>query len=333
MSPSARNHAAAPLLLLVPGVVMWGSSFSATDIAVRHTPAIMLAVLRTAPVGLLVLLLPLFGIPFLRGRLLAWSAVTGILGVGILYSALSISTDLAGPGNASVLINSSPFWVLLLGYLFLSERISRLALVGLVAGFAGVVTMVSSQLGGDVGTARLVGGMAIALAGAVAWALCILWVKAETTRNGSLDLVQLSLHQFAFGSAPLAAIAFAWKGSGSTEWGSAELWGTVAWLVVGAGALATITFFMALRRLSATTTASSQFLIPAVAVVIEIARGHVPGGVSLTGMVITILGVAICVTGDALVAALRPAARSEDARALPPEIAPLPRPQPGSTGD
>lgn len=305
MAPSARNTAAAPLLLLVPGVFFWGSSFWATQLAVQHTPAIMLAMLRTAPVGVLIVLLPLFGVPFLRGRMLAVAAATGVLSVGVLYACLSISTDLAGPGNASILINSSPFWVLLLGYFVLSERVSPLALGGLVAGFAGVVTMVSSQLGGGVSTGRLIGGMAIALTGAVSWAVCILWVKAEAQRNAQLDLIQLSLHQFAFGSLPLVVIAFAWKGSGSTEWGSGELWGTVAWLVLGAGAIATITFFMALKRLSATATTSSQFLVPAVAVIIEIGRGHSPSGATLAGMVITIVGVAVCVTGDALVAAVR----------------------------
>lgn len=305
MTPSARNHAAAPYALLAPGVFFWGSSFWATQIAVGHTPAIMLALLRTAPVGVLLVLLPLFKIPFLRGRMLVWSAVTGVLSVGVLYAALSISTDMAGPGNASVLINSSPFWVLLLGFLFLSERISKLALMGLLAGFAGVVTMVSSQLGGAVSTGRLVGGMAVALAGAMSWALCILAVKRESMRDEQLDLVQISLHQFAFGSAPLIPIAFLWKGSGSTEWGSVELWGVVVWLVIGAGAIATITFFMALKRLSATATASSQFLVPAVAVIVEIARGRSPGAVALVGMVVAIGGVAICVAGDAAVAALQ----------------------------
>lgn len=305
VAQSARIQAATPALLLLPGIFFWGSSFWATEIAVRDTPAIMLAMLRTAPVGALILLLPLFGIPFLRGRMLAGAAVTGVLGVGVLYAALSVATDLAGPGNASVLINSSPFFVLLLGFLFLSERISLLGLVGLVAGFAGVVTMVSSQIGGAESTGRLIGGMAIALAGSLSWAICVLWVKAEAQRNPQLDLIQISLHQFAIGSLPLVAIAFIWKGSGSTNWGSGDLWGSVAWLVLGAGAVATVAFFMALKRLSATATASSQFVVPAVAVVIEIGRGNTPGAVTLVGMAIAIIGVAVCVAGDAAVAAVR----------------------------
>lgn len=317
MASGTRNSAVAPLLLLVPGIFFWGSSFLATDIGVRHTPAIMLAALRTAPVAVLILLLPLFGTPFLRGRMLLMSAVTGLLGVGVLYAALSISTDLAGPGNASVLINSSPFFVLLLGFLFLSERISRLALLGLVGGFAGVVTMVSSQLGGNLSTGRLVGGMAIAFAGALAWAVCLLWVKAEARRNARLDMMQITLHQFAFGSVPLIAIALLWKGSDGTDWSSGELWGTVAWLVIGSGVIATFTFFLALRHLSATSTASSQFLVPAVAVLIEIGRGRSPGEVTLVGMAVAIVGVAVCVLGDAMVAMLRPAAAPPPPREAP----------------
>ena len=74
MPATARSNAAAPYALLLPGVVFWGSSFWATQIAVGHTPAIMLAALRTAPVGVFLLALPLLGKPYLRGREQLWAA-------------------------------------------------------------------------------------------------------------------------------------------------------------------------------------------------------------------------------------------------------------------
>ena len=56
----------------------------------------------------------------------------------------------------------------------------------------------------------------------------------------------------------------------------------------------------ALKRLPATIVSSTQFLVPVVAVIIEMVLGHIPSGLVLAGMLITIAGVALVNLAPAL---------------------------------
>src|SRR3954468_12788953 len=136
-------------LMLAAAIACWGGSFRAIGIATDHAPGLVVAGIRTAASALVLLAL----LPFLRSRLprgrdALFAALTGVLMVTLFYYFLTDGTARAGAANASVLSNSTPFWVLLFGSIFFAERITRVGLVGLVTGFVGVVVMVSSQLGG-----------------------------------------------------------------------------------------------------------------------------------------------------------------------------------------
>lgn len=118
--------------------------------------------------ALLVVLLPLLGARFPTGRPLLWAAITGVLGVVITFECFAEGALRAGPGNATVLTDTSPFFVMLLGRAVLGERSKPAAVLVLVAGFVGVVMMVSSQLGGADG-GDLAFGMALALGSGAGW--------------------------------------------------------------------------------------------------------------------------------------------------------------------
>ena len=57
--------------------------------------------------------------------------------------------------------------------------------------------------------------------------------------------------------------------------------------------IATLTYFGALKRMSATTVIAWQFLVPVIAVLTEIVYGEPPDALVLVGMGIAIVGVAI----------------------------------------
>jgi drug/metabolite transporter (DMT)-like permease len=254
----------------------------------------MLSALRALPAALLlVAALPILGARLPQGRLWLWAGLTGLLGVTLFLYGLSEGTKLAGPGNAAVLANTPPFFVLVLGWLFLGERITAAGLAGLVIGFAGVVVMVSSQLGGGPGGADLVLGMGLALAAAAGWGVTTLLVKWLAERDPDLDVLGLTAGQFIVGGAVLGVLAFLVDGTGGTEWASGELWSALAWLVVGASALAYAAFFGALKRASATAVSASLFLVPVVGVLVEAARDNPPSVVVGVGMALAVAGVAL----------------------------------------
>ena len=283
-----------PFTLLGTSIFFWGTSYWPVEIAGPHTPSLMLAALRSAPaVVVLLVALPLLRARLPRGRTALWAALTGLLMVALFFYGATEGTVRAGAGNASVLVNTAPFFVLILGRVFLGEQVSWLRVGGLAAGFCGVVVMVSSQLGAGGDTADLVLGFTLALAAAAAWAVGTLAVKWLIGPDPGLDLIGFTTVQYVAGGGLLAAIAFAVEGSAGTDWGSTDLWGALAYLVIGTSALASITYFASLKRLSATHTASALFLVPVVAVLVEIGRGTSPGAVVLVGMAMTIAGVAL----------------------------------------
>jgi probable blue pigment (indigoidine) exporter len=117
--------------------------------------------------------------------------------------------------------------------------------------------------------------------------------KSLFTRHPDLDMVGFTAGQYAVGGAAALAIAFALEGTGGTDWGSGDLWGALAWISIGASAIATLTFFGALKRMSATTVTAWQFLAPVVAVITEIVYGNTPDALVLAGMGLAIAGVAL----------------------------------------
>ena len=288
-----RSASATGYLLLAGPVLLWGGTFQAVTVAGPHASALMMNALRALVAAvMLVALLPLIRSRFPSGRLLLWAAITGLLGVVVSLEGLAEGVLRAGAGNAAVLNNTAPFWVLLLGRAVLGERMKPSGVLGLAVGFAGVVTMVSSQLGGA-GGGNLALGMGLALAGSAAWGVSTLIVKWLAQRDAPLDVTALIAGQYVVGGAVLGAIAFSVDGMGGTDWSSGDLWAALAFLAVGASVIAIAAFFAALKRLPAAVASSSQFLVPVVAVLIEVARGHTPEGVVLAGMAVTVGGVAL----------------------------------------
>jgi drug/metabolite transporter (DMT)-like permease len=256
--------------------------------------------LRALPAGALLLAVVVLTrgqVP--RGRPLAMAAASGLLMVTLTFEGIAEGTKLAGAGNAAVLVNTTPFFVLVFGRAFLGERIAGIGVVGLVTAFVGVVTMISSQLGGDADTADVVLGMSIALLAGAGFGVGTLLVKATTTRYPATDLVGFTAAQHLIGGFALVPLALAYGDMAATTWGSSELWASIAWVSIGSSAIASLAYFTALRRIPATRASAWQFLAPVVAVTVEVGRGNAPEAIVLGGMALVILGVAVVTAAPA----------------------------------
>jgi drug/metabolite transporter (DMT)-like permease len=283
-----------PYVFLGVTMFFWGTTFRAAAIGAEHTAPIMLTALRVAPAALLLLAAAIVMRRRLPSRdLVGWTVVTGLLMVTLTLEGITEGAARAGPANAAILTSASPFFILIASRFVFGERVSRIGVAGLVLGFAGGVVMVSSQLGDVENTGDFALGMAFALMTAISWAAGVLICKSLFTRRPDIDVLGFTVAQYLVGGSVLLVIAFAIEGAGSTDWGSLDLWGPIAWLAIGSSGIATLTFFGALKRLPATTVSAWQFLIPVVAVTVEIARGNVPDGIVLAGMSTAIIGVAL----------------------------------------
>ena len=272
---------------------MWGTGWWPIALASEHAPPLTVAGLRTAPVvPVLLLALPILGARLPRGRLLVWAIVSGLIMVALFQFALTEGVARIGAGNTVVLVNTPPLIVAVLAWLLLSERLTARAIVGLPLGFVGVVLLVSAQLSGDISTSALLTGVAFGLTAALGWALGTMLLRRVAQRYDDVDMAGITTVQFVVAGALLFPLAMAVNGVGDTDWGSAELWASVAWIGPVAG-IATILFFASLKRLPAARASAWLFLIPTIAVILEIARGKAPDALVLSGMFLTILGVAL----------------------------------------
>ena len=281
--------------LLAASVVIWGCTPRMTALGGPHADPLTLTSLRAAPAAVVLLLaLPLLRYALPRGRVVwAWTAVSGLLMVTVFLGCFTEAIVRAGPGTAVVLASTAPFFVVILGRIFLGERVTVRAVSGLLLGFAGVILVVSSQLDSHGKASDLALGMTLALAAALGWAAGTLVVKELLTRHPCVDLVGLTTGQYLVGGVLLLMLSFGAEGAGSADWGSGDLWLSVAFISIAGSAIASVAYFGALRRISATQAVAWGLLSPVVAVLLEIALGHTPRLVTLIGMALTIVGVGI----------------------------------------
>jgi drug/metabolite transporter (DMT)-like permease len=291
--PQARVHV--PLALLATAVIIFGTGYWPTAVAAEHAPSLMVTTLRVASSAAFLLVLTLAlrkRLP--RGRMLGWSVLTGVLIAVIFQWGLTEAIDRAGPGNGAVVINTNPLMVLVLAWIFLRERLPPLGIFGLLVGFGGVVLMVSSQLGGSIESRQLLLGSLLGLVAALAYAIGVVILRNLSQRVGEIDMTGIVTAQFLVGSAVFLPIAFAIEGATSTDWGSGSFWAATVWTGPGA-AVAALLFYLALKRLPAAKTSSALFLVPAVAIIVEVVRGNAPDALALIGMLVTVIGIALAV--------------------------------------
>ena len=280
-------------LILAVSMIAAGVVYPVTDSALKHTSPIMIATLR-ALVGGLILTLAL---PLLRSRLprtrrlWAWAFAIGFGNTTLTQVGISVGTARAGAAVASVLLNTSPFFVALIARLALHEPITRLRTIGLLIGFAGVLLVVLADPGKIAHGPRLAIGLALALFGALGWAGGGLATRAPTQREPDLDVSGHTAAQFLAGGIPLIPLAL--LDHGTTTWSDPTLIAQLAYLIIGGQVLVYLGFNVALARWASTRVYAWTFLVPVVGVLIEAAQGALPGPAATIGIIVVIAGVVI----------------------------------------
>ena len=148
------------LALLV--AACWGLNFPATALALQHFPPLLMVSLRFALVAVPTLLL----VPRPRVKL-RWLLGTG-LGIGVLqfgFLYLGMASGMPSGLASLVLQASAPFTVLLAG-IFLAERITRRQVVGILLAVAGLAAIALHR-----GQTAALLPVLLTLAGAFGWAI------------------------------------------------------------------------------------------------------------------------------------------------------------------
>ena len=272
-------------------VVFAGAAYPVTAAALHFTSASVITSARALVGGLVMLpVLRLVGSSLPRdARGWAWAAVISVGNVVLTLAGIAEGTRLAGAAIASVLLNSAPFFAAIFAWLLLGERLTRLHLIGLIVGFGGILLIVGSPTGSG---SNVSAGILICLVGALGWAAAGIAMRYLSTRDPTFDVYGATTAQFLTGGILLVPYLIAVRPT-PTDWSAAELWTSLAFLVVGAQVVTYVGFYAALRWWPSARVFSWTFLAPAVAVVIEAAQGNLPSTAATIGLVVVIAGVAL----------------------------------------
>jgi drug/metabolite transporter (DMT)-like permease len=127
--------------------VVWGSTYFGIAIAVETMPPFLMAAIRFALAGLILVAFDLLRHPEARRlptrRELLDSFIVGGLLLGIGNGFVVFGQSLQVPsGVAAILIAMMPLWFALLGWLYLRQRLPRLILGAIAVGFAGTALLI-----------------------------------------------------------------------------------------------------------------------------------------------------------------------------------------------
>jgi drug/metabolite transporter (DMT)-like permease len=284
--PSARVYES---LLAWYFVIVWGSGFLATKIGLQHAAPFTFLSLRFI-FGLLCLI-PI--VLIVRPR---WPAGRGEIGHIVVAGLLMHAVHLGGShytqylgmsaGITAVLLSIQPLLTAVIAGRWMGERLSARQWLGIAIGLAGVTLIVWHKIDVREATAGALIAVTVSLIGVTAGTLY------QRVFCPAVDLRAASFIQFAGTLAVLAPLA--WLIEGTVVRWSWTLAAAIVFLVIGASILGVNAFHTLMRRGQATKVTSLIYLTPIIAVALELAMfGVVPTAISLTGIVITCLGVAM----------------------------------------
>jgi drug/metabolite transporter (DMT)-like permease len=178
-----------------------GFNWYVMKVGLRYADLWPFLALRTGlgAVALVILLLVLRR-PFLPQAPLLTAAL-GVLQTTAQFGMLMWALDLGPAGRTSALVYAMPFWLMILAWVFLGERIRGLQWVSAVLALAGLVVILDpSNLGGSLGS------KALAIGAGLAWAGSSIVAK-KIQQRGTIDILNLTAWQMLIGTVPLVIIA------------------------------------------------------------------------------------------------------------------------------
>ena len=272
--------------------LIWGTTWAAIRIGLDGVPPFTGVAVRFAIAGTLLLALALaLGVRLGRGRheKALWLA-NGILSFCLSYAIIYWSEQHIPSGLAAVLFATNPLFVAALAHLLLAgERLTAVAVAGLILGFAGVAVIFSDDL-------SLLGGPHVRLAALVMLGSPLVSaMSAVAIKRWGSDVHPLSLSAvpMLIASVVMGAVAFLVERHRPLVFDARSV-GALLYLAILGSAVTFTVYYWLLARVSATRLALMSYLIPIVAVAVGAALFDEPLRPRLlAGSALVLLGVVI----------------------------------------
>ncbi len=259
MRSRVRGKVSFPLLLTV---LSWGFNFVALKLLYAEglTPA------ATSLVRFVLMWLVLAGLCLTQGRF-PWYPkgevwrylLLGMMSMGIYMILFLEGMAKTSPAEGAIILATSPIFTALLAVAFKQDQFSWAAIGGTAFAFGGVTMVILAGHHAEGG--QLMGNLLV-LASAVVWAFCAVMTRTLVQKDTPLNVLTLSMP----GALPLlipygiaAIIAVDWV---RLDWVG---WLSLAHIVILAGVVGFIGFYVGVRQVGSAGAMLYQFLVPPLA--------------------------------------------------------------------
>jgi drug/metabolite transporter (DMT)-like permease len=259
-------------IALLVACFFWAVSFIAVKVALESTPptpALTLVTLR-----LIVAAFCFIAWYALAGKQIKWGGRgwwLTLLGLSLVgmghYSVQTIGLKYTSASKASVFTVTGPISIMLLGRIFLAEKISLRKSIGILIALCGVLIVIWGDTVSVLSEPSILVGDLLVLTSIVMWGMFTVFGKKMTEQQGALQMTGLvtvigslwmipiclgELHQQSFGLAQI----------------SGEAWRAILFLGVTCSFLAILLYFLAVERSEAQKVGVYLYTIPPMTAVI-----------------------------------------------------------------
>jgi len=250
--------------------ILWGSTFAAMRYVVATVPPFVMASGRFLLAGSI-----LYAICLLRGRArptrddVVNAAVTAVILLLFGNGVTAWTVQFLPTGINSLLLSLSPVWMAIIAFAWGGERPTRLAIVGMVLGFAGLALLLQPKAT----SALPLWPALLALLSSISWAFGSVYQRRIAK---SSSLVLSTALQMLFGGLLLgiAATVFGEWRTFDVHAIAAASWGGFAWLVVFGSLIAYSAYLYTMQTASTALASTYAYVNPIVAVILGMLLFH-----------------------------------------------------------
>ena len=274
MTKLENKTAIAALLVLA---VLWGYNWVQMKIAVQYASPFVFAGLRIVlGAASLLLSLALLRKPIVPKEI-PGTLLTGLLQISGMYGFATWALVSGGAGKTAVLVYVMPFWVLILAWLFLGERVKGMQWVAIAISVCGLLFILEpTNLNGTILSKVL------ALLSGLSWAGGVIVAK-KLRQTVELDLLSFTAWQTVFGAIPLV-LAAVLVPSTPIVWSTPFIIALI-YAVIPGTAIATLLWLYVLNCLPAGIAGLGLLMNPVIGVLAAWAQlGEQPGLMEVIGM-------------------------------------------------
>jgi len=264
--------------------MIWGYNWVVMKEGLRFCDPFVFAAIRVSLAAVFLFAILLWSKKSVRPRQVKLTILLGLLsttfGLGLPMWALVSG----GAGKTAILLYTMPFWVILLAWPILGERMRGLEWLAVILAFTGLALMVDSHAVG----AKLWSSIIAVLAG-VSWAGSAI-VTRIMRRNPEFDLLSVTTWQMIYGSAPLIVISLLLPAP-PIQWTPVFI-AALSYNVIFTSVIAYLLWFYILERVPAGMATMGTLATPVIAIVAAALQlGEIPSLREAAGIVLILSGI------------------------------------------